>query len=272
MLRRFRAPVRGRAAAALLAAVVVALLATGLLALVSSVPARSTTPPSTVPPPAASTTPVPSAARPAASSVVGLSAVFDDGSRAVGSGIVLTSTGEVLTCDHLVDQARWVTAWSYATGRSYPATLVGVDRTADAAVIQLHDSPAHPTASGLTPVRRGDPADLLAGDAVTAVSSRGNGAPTVTPGAVTALGRGITLTDSAGGTHRLEGLIEFRAALRHGDSGGALVNEGGEVVGMVVAASRDPDDPLVAAVPLDRATATAGGRAGAEVTSPGGRR
>ncbi|HSK59748.1 MAG TPA: trypsin-like peptidase domain-containing protein [Actinomycetospora sp.] len=267
MLRSSRAAVGGRAAAALLAGVVAALLAVGLVALVSSVPARSTAPPSTVPPPAASAAPA-SPAAPASTSVVGLSAVFDDGSRAVGSGIVLTSTGEVLTCDHLVDQARWVTVWSHATGRSYPATLVGVDRTADAAVIQLHDTPDHPTASGLTPARRGDPAGVVAGDSVTAVSSRDTGVPTVTPGAVTALGRSITLTDSAGGTHRLEGLIEFRAALRHGDSGGALVNDAGEVVGMVVAASRDRTDPLVAAVPLDRATATAG----AEVRSPGGRR
>jgi S1-C subfamily serine protease len=235
---------RGWAAGALRYTVVAA-----VLALVLAVPAGSTTPvgPSTDRPTA-----------PVASSVVGLSAVFDDGSRALGSGIVLTPTGVVLTCDHLVDQARTVTAWSHATGRSYPATLVDVDRTADVAVIQLHDTPDHPTASGLAAARRGDPAEVVVGDAVTAVSSRSSGAPTVTPGAVTALGRSITLTDSAGGTHRLDGLIELRAVLRHGDSGGALVNDHGEVVGMVVAASRDPVDPRVAAVPIDRVPVPAG--------------
>jgi S1-C subfamily serine protease len=244
MTRRSRSRPTGRAGAVL--AAVTAVLAVVVLALVPSATAIPTAPATAAPPPA-----------PASSSVVALSAVFDDGARALGSGIVLTTTGEVLTCDHVVDGARTVTAVS-AAGRSYPATLVRFDRSADAAVIQLHDAPDLPTASGLTAARRGDPARLRVGDPVTAVSSRGPGAATTTPGAVTALGRSITLTDSAGGRHRLDGLVEFRAPLRHGDSGGALVDDRGQVVGMVAAASQDPAGTLGAAVPIDRAAAAAG--------------
>ncbi|NMO92338.1 S1C family serine protease [Actinomycetospora sp. TBRC 11914] len=227
----------------------------GVLALAPSALASSTGPPPVGQPPSPTVAP----AATAAPSVVGLSAVFDNGMRAVGSGIVLTATGEVLTCDHVIDHARTVTATSSATGRSYPATLVGLDRTTDAAVIQLHDAPDLPTASGLQPAPRGT-ASPVAGEDVTAVTSGGPGvgAPTVTPGKVTALDQSITLTDSAGGTHRLDGLIEFHAALRRGDSGSALVNDRGEVVGMIVAASHDPAEALGAAVPIDRAVAAGG--------------
>jgi S1-C subfamily serine protease len=76
---------------------------------------------------------------------------------------------------------------------------------------------------------------------------------------VTALDQSITLTDSAGGKHPLDGLLEFHAALRHGDSGGAVINDQGEVVGMIVAASHDPAQALGAAVPIDRALAATGG-------------
>lgn len=200
------------------------------------------------------------AASSAASSVVSLSATFDNGTRAVGSGIVITPTGKVLTCDHVIDQARTVTAVSGTTGRSYPATLVGLNRSTDAAVIQLHDTPEVDTASGLQPAHRGPPSPVVVGEAVTAVSSGGPGvgAPTVIPGRIVALNQSITLTDSAGGTHPLDGLMEFHAALRHGDSGSALVNGQGDVVGMIVAASHDPAEALGAAVPIDRALAAAG--------------
>lgn len=225
------------------------------VALPACVPAART---SSAAPPSAGQ-PVPQIASPAASaaawSVVTLIAIFDNGTRAVGNGIVMTPTGEVLTCDHVIDQAREVTAVSNATGRSYPATLVTLDRATDAAVIQLHDTPEVASAAGLHPARRGEPSSVVVGEAVTAVNSGGPGvgAPTVTPGTITALDQSITLTDSAGGTHPLEGLMEFHAALRHGDSGGALVNDQGEVVGMIVAASRDPAEAQGAAVPIERA-------------------
>lgn len=247
MTRRSRSALTGRAGAVL--AAVAAVLAVVVLALVPSATASPAAPAPAAPPAAASV--------PASASVVALSAVFDNGTRALGSGIVLTATGEVLTCDHVVDGARTVTVVS-AAGRSYPATLVRLDRSADAAVIQLHDTPGVATATGLTAARRGDPAHLRVGDAVTAVSSRGPGAATVTPGAVTALDQSITLTDSAGGTHRLDGLVEFHAPVRHGDSGGALVDDRGQVVGMIAAASHDPAEALGAAVPIDRVAAAAG--------------
>lgn len=251
-----QAAVSRRAVLSRVTALVPAAVAVVALALVPSAQASST-----AAPPAAQ--PAPPTAAPAASAtafVVSLSAVFDNGTRALGSGIVITPTGQVLTCDHVIDQARTVTAVSNATGRSYPATLVGLNRATDSAVIQLHDTPEAPTASGVHPAPRGQPAQLGVGEAVTAVSSGAPGAdgPTVSPGTVTGLDQSITITDSAGGEHRLEGLIEFHAALRHGDSGSALINDRGEVVGMVVAASHDPSEALGAAVPIDRAVAADG--------------
>jgi S1-C subfamily serine protease len=120
-------------------------------------------------------------------------------------------------------------------GRTYTAKVVGYDASKDVAVIQLQN------ASGLTTANLGDSSSVQSGDAVTALGNAGGkgGTPSVATGAVTALNQSITASDEGSGANseQLTGLIETNADIQPGDSGGALVNSYGEVIGMNTAAS-----------------------------------
>jgi S1-C subfamily serine protease len=156
------------------------------------------------------------------------------GGEAAGTGMVLTSSGEVLTNNHVVDGATSVTVTDVGNGQTYTATVVGTDATDDVAVLQLQG------ASGLRTVAIGDSSTLSPGEAVTAIGNAGGvgGTPSVASGTVTALGQSITATDeSDGSSEQLTGLIETDAALQPGDSGGPLVTSNGQVIGMDTAAS-----------------------------------
>jgi S1-C subfamily serine protease len=113
--------------------------------------------------------------------------------------------------------------------------VVGYDASKDVAVIQLQN------ASGLTTANLGDSSSVQSGDAVTALGNAGGkgGTPSVATGAVTALNQGITASDEGSGANseQLTGLIETNANIQPGDSGGALVNSFGQVIGMNTAAS-----------------------------------
>ena len=151
------------------------------------------------------------------------------GGAAAGTGMLVTATGEVLTNNHVIDGATDVSVTVVSTGKSYRATVVGTDPTADVAVLKLAN------ASGLPVVHLGDSSTLHVGDAVTAVGNAGGvgGAPTLASGAVTDLDQEITASDPNGSNaEQLTGLIEMNAALRPGESGGPLYNASGEVVGM----------------------------------------
>jgi S1-C subfamily serine protease len=103
------------------------------------------------------------------------------------------------------------------------------------AVIQLQN------ASGLTTANLGDSSSVQSGDSVTALGNAGGkgGTPSVATGTVTALNQGITASDEGSGANseQLTGLIETNANIQPGDSGGALVNSYGQVIGMNTAAS-----------------------------------
>src|SRR5207302_1093990 len=109
------------------------------------------------------------------------------------------------------------------------------DASRDVAVIQLQN------ASGLTTANLGDSSSVQAGDTVTALGNAGGkgGTPSVATGTVTALNQGITASDEGSGANseQLTGLIETNADIQPGDSGGALVNSFGQVIGMNTAAS-----------------------------------
>jgi len=139
-----------------------------------------------------------------------------------GTGMILTSDGDVLTNAHVINDASQIKV-KLDNGRTFDASLVGADRTADLALIRLQG------ASGLPTVALGSSAALQVGDQVVAI---GNalalpGGPTVTTGIVSALDRTI-----GGRGDRLEHLIQTDAAINPGNSGGPLVNTVGEVVGM----------------------------------------
>jgi S1-C subfamily serine protease len=153
---------------------------------------------------------------------------------AAGTGMVLTSDGEVLTNNHVVEGATALKATDIGNGRTYRAVVVGYDRTHDIAVIKLQG------ASGLKTVAFGDSTKVAPGQRVVALGNAGGrgGKPSVAPGRVVELGQSITATDASAGTsERLAGLIHTNAPIQPGDSGGPLVNSAGEVVGINTAAS-----------------------------------
>jgi S1-C subfamily serine protease len=147
--------------------------------------------------------------------------------------MVLTSTGEVLTNNHVIDGATSVKVRDIGNGRTYTAKVVGYNKTKDVAVLQLRN------ASGLQTVSLSSAA-VQAGQKVVAVGNAlgKGGTPSVATGKVTATGKTITASDEgAGNAEQLHGLIQTNAGIQPGDSGGPLLNTSGDVVGMNTAAS-----------------------------------
>ena len=150
-----------------------------------------------------------------------------------GTGIVLTSTGEVLTNNHVVEGATSIKVTDIGNGKTYTATVVGYDASHDVAVIQLQN------ASGLTTASLGDSSTVQTGDSVTALGNAEGkgGTPSVATGTVGALNQSITASDELSSvSEQLTGLIETNAPIQPGDSGGPLVNSYGQVIGMDTAA------------------------------------
>lgn len=154
------------------------------------------------------------------------------GSEAAGTGIVLSSSGMVVTNYHVVEGSTAIRVTVATTGRTYTAKLVGADKTADIAVLKLQG------ASGLTPAAIDNDA-LRVGDDVTAVGNAGGtGSLTAADGEVTALNQKITTEaeDTVSG-ETLTGLIQTDADVQAGDSGGPLFDSQNEVTGIDAAAS-----------------------------------
>jgi S1-C subfamily serine protease len=149
--------------------------------------------------------------------------------EAAGTGMVLTSTGEVLTNNHVIDGATSIKVRDVGNGRTYAAKVVGYDKTRDVAVLQLVN------ASGLQTVSLSS-SGVQSGQKVVALGK--GGTPSVATGKVTGTGKTITASDeTAGNAEQLKSLIETNAGIQPGDSGGPLVNTKGDVVGMNTAAS-----------------------------------
>ena len=156
------------------------------------------------------------------------------GATSEGTGIVLTSNGEVLTNNHVIEGATSVKVIDIGNGKTYTATVVGYDASHDVAVIQLQN------ASGLTTASLGDSSSVQTGDSVTALGNAEGkgGTPAVATGTVAALNQSITASDELSAvSEQLTGLIETNAPIQPGDSGGPLVNSYGQVIGMDTAAS-----------------------------------
>ena len=169
--------------------------------------------------------------------VVDITTVLDYGrGAAAGTGLVLTPTGEILTNNHVIQDATRIRVTVVSTGTSYTASVVGTDPTDDIAVLRLSGAAALATAH----LAGGSQASQVAvGDRVTAVGNAGGtgGDPTAATGHVVALDRDITASDETGADpERLSGLIEVDADVQAGDSGGPLYSDG-VVVGIDTAAS-----------------------------------
>ena len=187
-----------------------------------------------------------------------------------GTGLVLTSSGEVLTNNHVIDGATSVKVTDVGNGRTYPATVVGYDKAGDIAMLQARG------ASGLKTVTLGMSSKVTIGEAVIALGNAEGkgGTPAVATGKVTGLNESITATDAAEHTsEQLTGLIRTNVPLQSGDSGGPLVTTAGTVIGMDTAASSAYQLQSAAAeafaIPIGQAVSVAGqieaGRASATV-------
>jgi S1-C subfamily serine protease len=157
----------------------------------------------------------------------------DAKATSAGTGIVLTSTGEILTNNHVIEGATSIKVTDVGNGKTYTAKVVGYDASHDVAVIQLEN------ASGLTTASLGDSSTVAPGNSVTALGNAEGkgGTPSVARGTVTALNQSITASDELSNVNeQLTGLIETNAPIQPGDSGGPLVNAYGQVIGMDTAA------------------------------------
>jgi len=175
------------------------------------------------------------------------------GGQAAGTGMVLTSSGEILTNNHVIRGATDIRVVIPGTSRAYPAEVVGYDVAHDVAVLQA----GH--ASNLRTVSLGNSDTVSAGQGVLALGNAGGtGRLTPATGSVTNVNRSITVGDDQGGSESLSGLIETNAAVRPGDSGGPLLNSSGQVIGMDTAASVSNDVSQTTggdgfAIPINRA-------------------
>ena len=187
---------------------------------------------------------------------------------AAGTGMVINASGLVLTNNHVIEESTKITATVVSTGQTYPATVIGYDKTKDVALIQLQH------ASGLTTVPIGNSSSVKVGNAVVALgNAEGQGAITAKPGHVTALNQTITASDEGSSTasETLTGMIQTNADIVPGDSGGPLASSAG-VIGMDTAGNDagDQQAPTGFAIPINMALSVArqiaGGHASSAVT------
>ncbi|HEY3501870.1 MAG TPA: trypsin-like peptidase domain-containing protein [Actinocatenispora sp.] len=170
-----------------------------------------------------------------------------------GSGVVIRSDGMILTNNHVVTGAGQdaTLTVTFSDGTSRSATVVGTDPSTDLAVVQVSG------ASGLTVATFGDSGTLRTGDSVVALGSPLGLTGTVTEGIVSALHRQLTVDST-----RYTNMIQTDAALNEGNSGGALITTGGQLVGINTAIATSGSDSTGSigvgfAIPSDTARSVA---------------
>jgi S1-C subfamily serine protease len=167
---------------------------------------------------------------------------------AAGTGIIISSDGNVVTNAHVVNGATNISVTT-SDGKKHSATIVGLDATADLAVIKIAD------VSGLTPATFASSTKAAVGDSVIAVGNAEGygGSPSVTEGIISAKNR--SLSDSE---ENLSGLLQTDAAINPGNSGGPLVDSNGHVVGINTAVATgttsEPAQNIGFSIPSDTVT------------------
>jgi S1-C subfamily serine protease len=151
--------------------------------------------------------------------------------QAAGSGLILDSTGDILTNNHVVDGSISLRVTIQGHSGTFAATVLGVDPSDDLAVIHIDN------VSGLPTVKLANSSSLKVGDSVVAIGNALGlgGTPRVTEGFITALDQTITASENGSNSETLNGMIQSDAEISPGDSGGALVNTAGQVVGIITA-------------------------------------
>ena len=185
---------------------------------------------------------------------------------AEGTGFVIdAAAGLMLTNNHVIDGATSVTVTPVLSGKSYPARVLGYDRSDDVALLQVRG------ATGLKAVTLGDSSHVPLGTPVLAIGNEAGqgGSPTVAPGVISGLGRTIVAEDQSSDlTETLHGMLQTSADIRPGDSGGPLADAAGRVIGIDTAAGGNTVYsgyviPINQALPIARRIEA--GRAGARI-------
>ena len=155
-----------------------------------------------------------------------------------GTGMIVTSSGEVVTNNHVIDGASSISVSLDGSSKSYAAKVIGTDATDDVALIQIEG------VSGLPTVTFGNSSTVVVGDSVVAIGNALalGSSPTVTTGIISAKDRTITAENDSGATETLDGLLQTDAAINPGNSGGPLVDAAGDVIGMNTAGGGDDSD------------------------------
>ncbi|MCC7417895.1 MAG: DegQ family serine endoprotease [Acidobacteria bacterium] len=139
--------------------------------------------------------------------------------RGMGSGVIVSPDGYILTNNHVIDNADSIRV-EMTDGRSYTARVVGADAPTDLALLKID-------ASGLRPLALGNSDAVSVGDVVLAVGNPLGVGQTVTMGIISAKGRSTSVGDGS-----YEDFLQTDAPINHGNSGGALVDVRGELIGI----------------------------------------
>lgn len=176
-----------------------------------------------------------------------------EGRSGVGSGVVVNDSGDILTALHVVSDAAEIEI-IFADGTKADAEIIVTQPENDIAV--LH--PSRPPEL-IVPAVLGNPNAMRVGDQTFAVGNPLGLAGSMSAGVISGFDRSVPIKETG---QRLEGLIQFDAAVNPGNSGGPLLNRGGQVIGIVTALAnpfeRDSFTGIGFAVPIN----TAGGAAG----------
>jgi len=162
--------------------------------------------------------------------------------RALGSGVIVTNDGYILTNNHVVENADEIKI-EMTDDRTFTAKLIGTDKPSDLALLKV-------TASNLHPIAVGNSDAVKVGDVVLAVGNPLGVGQTVTMGIISAKGRSTTVGDGG-----YEDFLQTDAPINHGNSGGALVNTKGELVGInsQILSSNDGNIGIGFAIPSNMA-------------------
>jgi S1-C subfamily serine protease len=166
------------------------------------------------------------------------------GNEDEGTGMIITSNGEVITNNHVIElytesTGGTITITEYGQSKANPATLLGYDAQKDVALLRIDN------ASNLHTITFGSSAKTQVGDAVVAIGNAlglAAGTPTVTQGIVSALGRSVTAGGDGTATENLQNMVQTDAAINPGNSGGPLIDTAGQVIGMNTAVAGSDAD------------------------------
>jgi len=171
--------------------------------------------------------------------------VKSNGNEDEGTGMIISSTGDVLTNNHVIElyseggDTGSITVTEYGQTKALPTTLVGYDEAKDVALLKITNG------SNLPTVTFGNSGKAVVGDAVVAIGNAlglAAGTPTVTQGIISALGRSVTAGGEGTETETLQNMIQTDAAINPGNSGGPLIDTSGQVIGMNTAVAGTTSD------------------------------